>query len=89
MFHPFAFKVYRKLEEKLGKSMPIGSGLSWTIVRRMDLDFAGQNSEDLYLKANCNSMVVLAAKLMEESFKLIVDRQTRTNMIQSVVYNSG
>lgn len=65
------------------------NGLSWTLVRKMDLHLAGQNFEDLYLKANCNYMLVVAAKLMEESFKLIVDRQTRTNMIQSVIYSCG
>ncbi|KAL2902993.1 Increased DNA methylation 1 [Bienertia sinuspersici] len=58
-------------------------------VRRMDLDIDGVNTEKLYLKAKCNTMVVLAAKVMEESFKLIVDRQTRANMVESVVYNCG
>ncbi|KAL2903001.1 Increased DNA methylation 1 [Bienertia sinuspersici] len=81
--------VYRTLEEKVGRSMPITNQLSWMIVRRMDLDIDGVNTEKLYLKAKCNTMVVLAAKVMEESFKLIVDRQTRANMVESVVYNCG
>ncbi|XP_056688873.1 increased DNA methylation 1-like [Spinacia oleracea] len=83
------WQVYQKLENMLGRNMPTRDGYSWTLIRKMDLDSVGQNSEDLYLKATCNSTIVLAAKLMEESFKLIVDRQTRTNMIQSVIYNCG
>ena len=69
--------------------MPLIGGLSWTLVRRMDLDAAAQNSEDVHLRAKCNVMVALAAQLMEDSFDTIVDRQTRTNMVQSIVYSCG
>ncbi|XP_074298526.1 increased DNA methylation 1-like [Silene latifolia] len=74
----------------MGRSMPIIPGvLSWVLVRRMDVDPVGQHSDELHKRVTCNSMVALAARLMEDCFNVIVDRQTRTNMIQSVVYSCG
>ncbi|KAL9231156.1 hypothetical protein vseg_006414 [Gypsophila vaccaria] len=84
------WQVYQNLEGIVGRTMRIVPGLlSWVLVRRMDVDVAGQHNDDLHTRVTCNSMVALAAKLMEDSFKVIVDRQTRTNMIQSVVYSCG
>ncbi|KAK9698835.1 hypothetical protein RND81_08G134600 [Saponaria officinalis] len=84
------WQVYRNLEGIVGRTMAIMPGvLSWVLVRRMDVDVAGHHTDELHRRVTCNSMVALAAKLMEDCFKVIVDRQTRTNMIQSVVYSCG
>uniref|UniRef100_A0A803LUH6 PHD-type domain-containing protein n=1 Tax=Chenopodium quinoa TaxID=63459 RepID=A0A803LUH6_CHEQI len=87
------WKVFHTLEGILGEIMPTEKmvdekEITWTLVRKMDVDLAGQNQEDLYMKVNCNSNLVLASKLMEDSFKHL-DRQAQKNMLQSVLYGCG
>ncbi|XP_021767838.1 increased DNA methylation 1-like [Chenopodium quinoa] len=84
------WKVFHKLEGILGRSMPTAKTvdkkeITWRLIRKMDVDLAGQNHEDLYMKANCNSKLVLANKLMEDSF----DGQAQMNMLQNALYSCG
>ncbi|KAA8526023.1 hypothetical protein F0562_007877 [Nyssa sinensis] len=91
-FFPFCgqncIEVNEKLEKIVGARNDLDEGYTWTLLRRMD-DGTGICVQDFYQKTECHAKLAVAWRVMEECFETIIDRHTKINMIQSVVYNCG
>ncbi|KAK9275952.1 hypothetical protein L1049_023227 [Liquidambar formosana] len=82
-------EIFEKLEEDhVGVRNELGPKLSWTLLRRMDMD-SGVYFDDLHQRTEFNSKIAMAWRVMDESFTHTTDRQTKINVIRSTVYNCG
>lgn len=66
----------------------LDEGYSWTLLKREDISLGGP-TESLHKKLECNSKIAVAGILMDQCFETIIDRYTRTNVVQSVIYSRG
>lgn len=84
----FSRQIFSQLQKLLGVKQELGSGFSWSVVRRMD-----PASETLHLgfpqRIECNSKLAVALSVMDECFLPIVDRRSGINLIHKVLYNCG
>ncbi|XP_022777111.1 increased DNA methylation 1-like [Durio zibethinus] len=78
-------KIYEGLRDMLGVKNNLQDGLSWTLLQRTEQPFGSYK----YNKVQINSKVALAWLVMNECFLSTIDRHTRANIIQSIVYNRG
>ncbi|XP_077241339.1 uncharacterized protein LOC143881893 [Tasmannia lanceolata] len=82
-------KVATGLSDMLGVSNPIGSGFTWTLLRRLD-GHRGINFERrLSFIMECNVKLSLALFVLDECFDPLVDPRTDLDMISQAVYNCG
>ena len=72
----------------LGVRNDLQDGLSWTLLQRTEQPF-GSNAGYVYNKVQSNSKIAVAWLVMNECFLSTIDRHTRANIAQSIVYNRG
>ncbi|KHG18673.1 Chromodomain-helicase-DNA-binding 3 [Gossypium arboreum] len=82
-------KIYEGLHNLLGSQNALHDGLTWTLLQRIDEPFTGSYGEEEYKRIQCNSKIAVAWLVMNECFLSTIDRHTRTNIVQSIVYNRG
>lgn len=82
-------QVYTGLNSRVGVINTNGDGLSWSILKCFQEDGKVHSARRLALKAECNSKLVVALSIMEESFQSMVDPRTGIDMIPHVLYNWG
>ncbi|XP_052476308.1 increased DNA methylation 1 [Gossypium raimondii] len=82
-------KIYEGLHNLLGSQNELHDGLTWTLLQRTDEPFTGSYGEEEYKRIQCNSKIAVAWLVMNECFLSTVDRHTRANIVQSIVYNRG
>ncbi|XP_057976519.1 increased DNA methylation 1-like isoform X2 [Malania oleifera] len=81
-------QLYKSLEDLVGITNELGEGLTWTLLRRMNI-LDSHTFKEVYFNTMCNSKLAVASSVIEECFMPIIDRQTNVNIIKSVVYNCG
>ncbi|KAM1024460.1 hypothetical protein ACFX13_038458 [Malus domestica] len=81
-------EIFHKLELIAGIKNHLDEGYSWTLLKREDISLGGP-TESLHKKLECNSKIAVAGILMDQCFETIIDRYTRTNVVQSVIYSRG
>ncbi|XWS62037.1 hypothetical protein CRYUN_Cryun07bG0176500 [Craigia yunnanensis] len=81
-------KIYEGLQSMLGVRNDLQDGLSWTLVQRTEQPF-GSYAGYVYKKVQSNSKIAVAWLVMNECFLSTIDRHTRANIAQNVVYNRG
>ena len=79
-------KIYEGLQSMLGVRNDLHDGLSWTL-QRTEQPLNGSYAEDVYNKLQSNSKITVAWLVMNECFLSTIDRHTRVNIAQSIVYN--
>ncbi|KAG5546132.1 hypothetical protein RHGRI_018345 [Rhododendron griersonianum] len=83
-------KVYLGLQSHIGLVNLLSDGFSWTLLRCIYGDQRVHSAQRFVaLKAECNSKLAVALKIMEECFLPMVDPRTGIDMIPHVVYNWG
>ncbi|GMI63578.1 hypothetical protein HRI_000027100 [Hibiscus trionum] len=81
--------IYQRLQRLLGVRNDLRDGLSWTLVQRRDKPLDGSCADDNYTRVEGNSKIGIAWQVMNECFLSTIDRHTRANIVQSIVYNRG
>ncbi|GAV88999.1 PHD domain-containing protein [Cephalotus follicularis] len=88
----FCREVYGKLQKLVGVRNEIDDKmLTWSLIRPMEPGsalFSDTNNIE-HKSVQCNSKVALAWWLMNDCFLTNLDRHTKINVIQSVVYGRG
>ncbi|KAF7141276.1 hypothetical protein RHSIM_Rhsim06G0206400 [Rhododendron simsii] len=83
-------EVYLGLQSHIGLVNLLSDGFSWTLLRCIYGDQRVHSAQRFVaLKAECNSKLAVALKIMEECFLPMVDPRTGIDMIPHVVYNWG
>lgn len=83
-------QVYLGLQSHIGLVNLLSDGFSWTLLRCIYGDQRVHSAQRFVaLKAECNSKLAVALKIMEECFLPMVDPRTGIDMIPHVVYNWG
>ncbi|KAL4342454.1 hypothetical protein GQ457_08G026060 [Hibiscus cannabinus] len=83
----FCGKTCRK--RMVGVRNYLEDGLSWTLVQRRGQPWTVSCANDEYTRVECNSKIATAWQVMNECFLSTIDRHTRANILQSIVYNCG
>ncbi|GLT58584.1 hypothetical protein SLA2020_314640 [Shorea laevis] len=79
-------EVYVTLQEMLGVSNDVEGGISWTLLQRKVISQRLENDESIHkMEVNCKTAV--AWGVLKEIFLTNIDRHTRIDVLQSVVYN--
>ncbi|XP_059662711.1 increased DNA methylation 1 [Cornus florida] len=83
-------EVYSGLQSRVGLANFLSDGFSWTLLRCIHGDQKVHSAQRFVaLKAECNSKLAVALKIMEECFLSMVDPRTGIAMIPHVLYNWG
>ncbi|XWS49683.1 hypothetical protein CRYUN_Cryun12cG0024100 [Craigia yunnanensis] len=82
-------KIYEGLQSMLGVRNDLHDGLSWTLLQRTEQPLISSYADDVYNKVQSNSKIAVAWLVMNECFLSTIDRHTRVNIAQSIVYNRG
>ncbi|KAK8493004.1 hypothetical protein V6N13_139885 [Hibiscus sabdariffa] len=82
-------KIYERLERMVGVRNDLEDGLSWTHFQRRGQPWTASCENDEYTRVECNSKIAVAWQVMNECFLSTMDRHTRANIVQSIVYNCG
>ncbi|KAL4325693.1 hypothetical protein GQ457_11G022080 [Hibiscus cannabinus] len=82
-------QIHDKFQRLLGVRNDLYDGLSWTLIQRRNQPLNGSSADDNYSRIECNSKIAVAWQVMNECFLSTVDRHTRANIVQSIVYNRG
>ncbi|XP_075503696.1 increased DNA methylation 1-like isoform X1 [Primulina tabacum] len=83
-------EIYSGLESRIGLMNHLSSGISWTLLKCIDGDHKAHSSKHFVaLKAECNSKLAVAIKIMEECFRPMEDEDTKISMIPQAIYNWG
>ncbi|XP_022737176.1 increased DNA methylation 1-like [Durio zibethinus] len=81
-------KIYEGLQRMLGVRNELQDGLCWTLLQRSEKPFDSY-ADDVYNRVQNNSKIAVAWLVMNECFLSTIDRHTRANIVQSIVYNRG
>ncbi|KAJ7944699.1 Acyl-CoA N-acyltransferase with RING/FYVE/PHD-type zinc finger protein [Quillaja saponaria] len=80
-------KIHEKLKSLVGVRDRVADKVSWTLLKQMDVDLESASSPDSHYIVECNSKIAVAYGLFDEAFNKIIDRHTRIDVIQSVVFS--
>ncbi|KAH7514236.1 hypothetical protein FEM48_Zijuj11G0067300 [Ziziphus jujuba var. spinosa] len=81
-------EIYEKLGRLVNVKNELDEGFSWTLLRHGDIN-SREPCQNLYEKIECNSKLSVAWNLLDQSFETIIDRHTKIDVVQSVVYGCG
>ncbi|XVF51825.1 hypothetical protein PTKIN_Ptkin04bG0215300 [Pterospermum kingtungense] len=81
-------KIHEGLQGMVGARNDLQDGLSWTLLQRTELPL-GSYADDFYNKVQTNSKIAVAWLVMNECFMPAIDRHTRANVTQCIVYSRG
>lgn len=70
----------------VGVSKDVGNGISWTLLQKRDVPDYISLDEGIHI-TEINSKIAVAWSLLNEIFVTNMDRHTRINILESVVYN--
>ncbi|GLT91115.1 hypothetical protein SLE2022_090210 [Rubroshorea leprosula] len=79
-------EVYGTLQEMLGVSNDVEGGVSWTLLQRKAISQRLENNESIH-KMEVNCKIAVAWGVLKEIILTNIDRHTKIDVLQSVVYN--
>ncbi|KAK9144610.1 hypothetical protein Sjap_004513 [Stephania japonica] len=79
-------QLFWRLQNRFGVSFEIGDGYSWSLLRHLE-SIPNESVHRESKRITSNSKLAIVNTVMKECFNSLVDKRTRIDIIQSVVFN--